>query len=250
MIPTAKTKAQDLLSKLTALAGGRSRMSELQLAALRREAKESLKVDAFHGYMALGALASISWDEVALNSNHLCAINLSDTELAHRNYAVSLSGVLLYEKAAEEMIVAAEKEPENLATLRKAINFAVIAGMIGVAMNLYKKLSTRSTASDEDDFNARRIAGILRQTGINESEFHQGQSIVLDTLRRHRILPEVISTQVDEDPADPSVWVRFEINTSSQNAQVIHDEACVRLCEELPDGGHPAVLMFGIVGNC
>ena len=250
MIPTTQTKAQDLLDKLSGLAGSRKQISELQIAALRREAKQSLHADAFHGYMALGALASLVWDDEALHENHQCAIRLSNSELAHRNYAASLSAVLLYENAANEMMLAVDKEPENLTSLRTAIDFAVFAGMIGAAMKLYRTLKIRSPESNEDDLNANIIAGIFAQAGIDESEFRQGQHIVLDTLRRRKILPETISTQVDDDPADPSVWVKFEINESSQYAQEIHDEACARLCEELPDGGHPAILMFSIAGNC
>jgi hypothetical protein len=250
VIPTIQTKAQDLLDKLSGLAGSRNQITELQIAALRREAKQSLQVDAFHGYMALGALASLVWDDEALHTNHQCAIKLSNSEIAHRNYAASLSAVLLYENAAKEMMLAVDKEPENLTSLRSAIDFSVFAGMIGTAMKLYQMLKIRSPESNEDDFNANRIAGIFAQTGIDESEFRKGQSIVLDILRRRRILPETISTHIDDDPADPSVWVKFEINESSQYAQEVHDEACARLCEELPDGGHPAVLMFSIAGTC
>lgn len=247
---TPKTKASDLLFRLTELVASGKEITEFEIAAFRREAKEGIKTDAFHSYMALGALSSIQWDDAELVLSHQNAIKLSDTALAHRNYAISLAHVMCYNEAFKEMRIASKKEPENLGTLHKVISYAVVSGHIGEAMNLYHELVNRSPESVGRDVNACSIKHVLDLSGVGEDEFRTGQEIVFNTLRHHRIIPSSISTKVDDDPSDPSVLVMFEVDTSSEEAQAIHDEVCARLCDELPGGGHPSVLMFSIIGNC
>ncbi|MBA4382956.1 MAG: hypothetical protein C0406_10360 [Sideroxydans sp.] len=248
MTPVARTKAEELLERISKLVNSDEVIDEFRLAALKRDAKESLKTDAFTGYMALGALSTIAWSDHEIDENHQRSINLSDIELSHRNYAVSLAAVLRFKQATEEAITASNMQPENLTALRLAQKYAVMAGEISIAVNLFNTLTERSNSDTENDFNAVHIAAILAKTKVSETELQQGQQIAFDVLRSHRKSPKSISTTVDDDPNEPSVLIEFEINTSFREAQAIHKEVGLRLCEELPDGGHPSVLMFSVVG--
>jgi hypothetical protein len=249
VIPIARTKAQELLLTITAMANGVSKPSEFTLAALRREAKNSLQTDAYNGYMALGALAALTWNDQGLDENHRLSIALGDNELSHRNYAVSLDAVMRYADAADEMLIASNLHPENITSLIKAFFYAFYAGRLGEAMTLREKLEKRSPESLNQIFDIEGVIHVLNGIDGGEEEFRHGMKIVFDTLRRHHIKPNTIGTRIDRDVSDPSVLLEFYIDTPIQNAQSIHAEVCSRLCEELPDGGHPSVLMFGIVGT-
>lgn len=247
MTTAPKTKAEDLFDRIIAFANNGEEMDEFHLAAFRREAKESLKMDAYLGYMALGALASLSWNDSELDKNHGCAIKLGETYLSHQNYAESLGAVLRYPEATKEIQIAADMVPADIDMLRRAIEFSVLAGQIGGAVQLHQKLTNR-TMGAEPDFSANDIARVFELTGINEDEFAKGQFVVFDTFRHHRLTPKTMNAYVDVDD-EPSVLFEYVLRASAADAQSIHNEICTRLCNELPDGGHPAVLMFSIVGD-
>lgn len=248
---TPQTLASDLLEKINhIILNRRSSVSEFELRSMQNDAKKCLKTDAVSGYMALGALAAMTWDERELKTNHNIAIRLSDNQLTRHNYSASLANVLLYDDAFREICIASRKIPEDIGMLRKAISYGINSGHISEAMKMYSDLIDRSPMTDETYSNPENILKVFEYSQVDEAELIKSQNIVFDTLRKHQMMPLTISRQVDLDPDDPSVIYSFKIDTNSQDAQLIHDEANFRLCEELPDGGHSDVLMFRIVGNC
>ncbi|CAJ0716952.1 hypothetical protein LMG8323_03417 [Ralstonia mannitolilytica] len=76
--PIAKTKADDVLEKVSALTEARDDIDPFTLARLKREARDSMGVDAVAAHMALGAIASLEWDDGELDRHHLAAIRLTD----------------------------------------------------------------------------------------------------------------------------------------------------------------------------
>jgi len=247
MSPKPALKAETLIEKISELVKQPTGPNEFTLTALKREARALLSTDAFHGYMALGALGALSWDDDELDKNHQNAIGLADNELTHRNYAISLQLVGRREDAAHQAILASQSEPENISNLVRAIEYATLAGNLSAAMSLIHTLKSRTTERVEV-YDTEAVLRTLTMTHVPEGEFAQGMRIMHETLRKHRLHVEETQTDIDDDPADPSVLVKFLVNVDFTRAQEIDNEACARLCEELPDGGHSGALMFGIVG--
>lgn len=244
-----KTKASELLEKLSIIISQSESISEFELASLRREASASLKTDPFHGYMALAALAALTWDNTKLDENHKHAIALGDPYFSRTNYAVSLSKVLRYEDAASQMRFVTQIAPEELGALRQSIQYSLFAGQLKKAIEIQEKLTGLTPQLNTEDLLPKMIANVLARSDINEAEFSQSLSIVFDTLREQHLGIEAKVIRVDEAPDELSVLMKFTIKASPQRAQAMHKQICARLCEELPNGGHPETLMFWIVGN-
>ncbi len=246
--PVPLTKSEELLDELSRVDMTSSAMNEFVLAALKQRARAAIKTDPYHGYMALGAISALAWNDADLDAAHRNAIALDDNSLAHANYAVSLQLVNRRAEAAEQARIASDLEPENISLLARAIEYATVAGHIQNAMALYRKFVTRAPGT-APKFDTESIVRVLAMRGVPEAEFIQGQSILFEVLRQHRVRPDSVRIQTDEEPGDECVMITLVVEADYSFAQSLHDEACARLCEELPDSGHPDVMMFSICGN-
>lgn len=247
MAPVPELKSASLLDRISAFGKQTTAPDEFTLIAMKREAKALLRADAYSAYMALGALAAISWNDEDLDKYHRNAIDISGDELAHKNYAISLQLVLRWEDAFQHALIASQLEPENLTNLERAIEYAALAGNLSAAMELVHDMKAR-TGKPFKEHDVESIRHTLALTQVPESEYTQGLSIVFETLRKHRVRLNETLLDIDDDPADPTVFLRFNIQAGYRRAQELDNEACARLCEELPDGGHSGILMFSIVG--
>jgi hypothetical protein len=218
------------------------------LIRLKQEATKLIASDAYHAYMMLGALGALEWNNETLDSNHKKAIAISDDTLSRINYAISLQLANRREDAFMHALAAAKHEPENLTLLSRAIEYASLAGKLTTAMELTDTLRKRDPLQ-VPKLNARDVLNVLNRLNVPEAEYAQGLRIVYETLSKQQQHTEETEIRIDDDPADSSVLVRFIINTTFEKAQQLDDEATARLCDELPDGGNPGALMFGIVGT-
>jgi hypothetical protein len=97
--PQAISKAIAAMKVIEPLMWGLARPDEILLARLRRDIHEGISVDAFHGYIALGMLAVVEWDEAGVDANFKKAIQLSNSQTAHLNYAVALQVMGKYHRS-------------------------------------------------------------------------------------------------------------------------------------------------------
>jgi hypothetical protein len=97
--PQAISKAIAAMKVIEPLMWGLARPDEITLARLRRDIHEGISVDAFHGYIALGMLAVVEWDEAGVDANFKKAIQLSNSQTAHLNYAVALQVMGKYHRS-------------------------------------------------------------------------------------------------------------------------------------------------------
>lgn len=222
--PNLELKANDLVEQINAFRG-RGKVTQVQLARLKREARALLKADAHGAYVVLGALAALEKNDREMREQHERAIRLNpDDEWARINYATSLRNLGFVAEALSQVHKLFIDQPDNLGALEHAIAYAVGAGNIHLAQELIQEWRIRKPG--EKHFLEDLCSEYTRSLESHEVSDEMAQEFVsaaLEHLHNEGVFPEDTSAFC----LGGDIHVRIELDADTNEI--------VRLNETLAD---------------
>lgn len=211
--PIPKTKAEEVFEQLCVLLDHRDRINEFTLAKLRRDARASLSVDPVVAHVALGAIASMEWDDEGADYHHREAIRYQDDSMTRMNYSISLLNLQRAHDAWLQVCIAADAEPADLELQRRAIKAGFLAGEFSDSQRRIDLYAKRSPGRPYED--AERIAQVTRilaERNISEASVRQMIDTALGVLRDHKVENHHMQVRAIEEPGDKSVMYAILID--------------------------------------
>jgi hypothetical protein len=240
MIPVPLTKVEELIETLKPYMDQTQQLDAFTLHRYKREAIENRQAYPWAGFMALGMIAVLEWDEAALDENYHHALGLRNDWQTRSSYSTALQLIGKYESAMFEAIRASDMNPGNLTLLKNAIDYAQGAGFYRVADDLLKKIETRSSASqfeamgmkDMNDIVGSALS-VIQNTETSEEIVASSHRIAFRILRENKT--PYTGTRIQTDVQDNFVMYYIDIDECDDVIDRLDGELGVALFDELPD---------------
>ncbi len=190
-----ETIGNQLIGKLNSLRTSNQDISAFEIAAIRREAKKLLDVDAFHAYVVLGAIACVEGDIEAMIENHEKALRISyDDDLALRNYASSLGQSWMID---EQVNIFERMITSNIAPLfanRAAAFSRELQGNYEDAKKYAEKyLELEQSRDDTHQIELIiTVCQLIKDLGIPSVDVSDYAQAAIDVMKNNRVHPEYV----------------------------------------------------------
>lgn len=236
MEPNHQTIEKDLFDKISRYIDSDRQPDQFTIASLKRDAEKLKGADAVARFMALGAIAALEFDEKSAINFHQNAIRLENSERTHEFFAVTLQQLGFFADAADEALIASEREPENLTILGIAIRYSLMAGRIRLAKELIGKFKDRqpNEIPDEVEF-IDRLCDALEELSIPEEEIKVRQMAAFGILRERKIPYTRHSWGIDEDIGDEAVHFNIQVSVDVETLLELESQLVERVFEEIPN---------------
>lgn len=186
-MPQPKPKANDLLKRINAIAGGDSEGGGFALRKLEQEAKALARTDAGHAYVALGAITCIKRDAQGMKDYYAKALRLAPNDLfTLSNYSISLFKLCLFNEARHYAAKAYEiSQRSDLNILQILIDASLLVGELGESIKWLADWDSKSpNRSYPIQVDIKMANSILRQNNVTDSDAGRFLNIAYDILGR------------------------------------------------------------------
>jgi hypothetical protein len=234
MIATPLTKVEELINLLLPYMDQKEQLDVFTLQKYKREARQNLAAYPWAGYVALGMIAVLEWDERTHEESFRNAMALRNNAETHHDYATTLQLFGKYEQAADEAIVASQMEPENLTYLGEAIVYSLNAGRLARAKALVDTFHLRNPRERHRDESILADAiGLLDENGTTEDVVTNCNRIAFEVLRKNRVPFQ--QTRLEADLQHVCLMYHIYVNVCSDELARLDDELSASLFENEPD---------------
>lgn len=172
-MPLSEAKANDLLKRINALAGGEPVKDSLALKRLEQEAKTLIKIDAIRAYAALGSIACIKRNTEGVKDYYARALNLAPNDLfILANYSISLFKLSLFNESRQYAARAYEiSQYSDLDLLQILIESSVLTGDLGESLKWLADWDRKSPSQGYPiQMDIKMANTILRQNHVTDSD--------------------------------------------------------------------------------
>lgn len=229
-----KTKVEELIHALEPYMDSITQLDSFTLKKYKKEAAVNLGTYPWAGHLALGMIAVLEWDQVALDQAYSNALHYRNDGFTHAHYANALALVGRYDDALRELVIAVDKSPEDLSFLRQAIDAAKSAGKLGTAERLQTMFMQRAPGqSHGPKETVQQVAEVLDANGISESVAGQCNAIAFEVLRRNQI--RFVQTRIEADTQDNYVMFYIDVAADDDTVERLDDELGIELFDKVPD---------------
>lgn len=234
MIAIPRAKVEELIKSLEPYMDSTKQIDQFTLKRFKKEALENLKAFPWAGYLALGMIAVLEWDEVGLDAAYQNAIALGNDSRTHVHYANALQLIGKYSEALQLMLIASRMAPENLTILSEAVDFAQSAGRFSTASELQAVYAQRSPerphGAEESVKNALRI---LEANSMSEDTLNLCNEIAFKLLRERRV--PFVSTRLETDIQDNYMMFYIDIVADESTVERLDEELGLMLFDKVED---------------
>lgn len=232
-MPELATKSAQLFDELKKL-HYQSKIDEITLKRLEREAKKLLAVDALNGYQILGALCGFAGRIAEMRENYDKALQLALTPAeratALHNYATSLGDTGYFSEAAELAFQAQNLEPSSY-QLSYFVSKCCVAGLFHRAVQYIE-----ATLDKKLFESVISVTQFMNTHGVQDEELQKMIEIAVSVLReRHFFDFRNVSTGFSSD--EESTWFQYVISVDCSVEEMVEMdyELATRLAEaDLP----------------
>jgi tetratricopeptide (TPR) repeat protein len=226
----AKTKAEELMGEAAALAA-QPHPSQFEIKQLERKAKSLLKQDAAKASDVLGFVAALEYDEAAMRKHYQRALELNrGNAMTRAHYAHALARLNFPAESRDQLLLAIEIDPTDLAYLDAAIGGCVESGNIAKALDLVGRFN-RLSPDKPSRFtrNVTTALDFIRQHDVSEGEIATLMETALEVLRSARASSVRLDHGIltDED----STWLNYDLIVAEPVEKVV--ELNTVLCRRL-----------------
>jgi len=234
MIAKALTKVEELIELLEPLMDQAKQIDAFTLGKYKREAKQNLHAYPWAGYIALGMIGVLEWDEGAIDDSYRNAIALRNNAESHAMYATSLQLIGKYEEAFIEAKIASDLVPENLTLLEDSIKYALFSGQLRIASELAEQYQLRSPAKPlkhrETIMNA---VSIFDASEFSHKIVSHSNRVAFKFLRDKRV--PYVKTRVETDSQDQYVMFYIDVDLDDDQVEALDEELGQVLFDEVPE---------------
>lgn len=236
-----KTIASEIFDEVSAiLAGGIFTLDEFTRARLERKAHDALQADQLLGYQALALIASLDWNNAAVDEYFGKAMRFESGGSAEENYATCLMSLNRFQEAAVVAEKASALQPTDLASLRSAIEVNWCGGRWQRAMELTETLRHRSPKEDWALYSPReRLMEVTCDLGVPFDTIERLFNALYSFLADKQVRSRACSSAIDTTPGDTAIYVSIKVDGSNEQVQMLDDELTPLLfdaVDELPLG--------------
>lgn len=230
-----KTTGAELQERLSELAASQT-LNEVALARLKVDAEKLMPIDAGAAHTVLGGIAALQWRQGELDDHHRIVIGLGDTALAHNNYAISLQLAQRRDDAADQALIASEKDPLDLEYSRRAIRYLATAGRIEDAMTQLRQFTERFSSEPLlDVLNVPDIQAAMTQFCVSEDELRVCQREAFALLREKKIRASYINFEAMDSPDTGMIIFAIRVPGSLKQMMELDAELGERLFQVWPE---------------
>ena len=234
--PVPKTKAAEVLDRAGALLTRRDLVNDLLLARLKKDARASMSVDPVVAHIALGAIASLEWNDAELDEHFQAALSLEDCVEARQNYATSLSQVERVFDAWEQLRMASQMEPGDLHLLDRTIGSAYVAGDFAAARELCETYGKRSPGNrHRSQTQIERADFVLKSQAISPQQIHAHLVVAYGLLRERKVASRSITVETFVEPGNQLVMYHIRLSQSDEFIESLELELADRLFDQVQD---------------
>jgi tetratricopeptide (TPR) repeat protein len=238
------SKSDETFQQLAMLAGLGVSPDEIGLLRHERAARACVHTDAVSAYQALGVIAMFRWSLQGVRENFERAIRLHSGAFVRANYGRALAGLNDMAGAAEELEVAAEKEPTNLSYLRTAITYRFCAGQWTRARELLDRLDQRTREPGVRMLGFRNTLDFAREIGIRDETVSKSAASALEFLRSKKVRVKDFSHSLDNVSGDDTVYLDVLVETSEEEARILDDEHALSIFDAVDDSQAGLFVLF------
>ena len=240
MTPVALTKVEELIESLKPYMDQAQAVDVFTLQRFKRVALQNRYAYPWAGFVALGMISVLEWNEEALDENYKHAIALRNDFDTHSSYSTALQLFGKYEMAMHEAIKASSMAPENLTSLKTAIEYAQGAGHYTKSEELLEKMMARSTVAQRESMGINEIKDVV----CSALEIIEGNKTSEETITAsHRIAFRILrenktpftSTRIETDSQDRYVMYYIDIDASLDVVDRLDEQLGLTLFDEIPD---------------
>jgi len=233
----AKTKAEELINRLNALVNQRH-PSEFQVLQLQHQA-ESLRQSSFvEAAIALGAVATIRWDESEMRRqfDHAMQMRKGDHNL-HANFARCLVRLNLHSEARRQYEQALQIQPSDKGVLADAIKACTWSGQFLRAKEYIERFNRLSAdnPSEFGQFVAQAIE-LLKGTEVSEQQIDELVEIAMSVLRDAKISYISVNGRVLNDEESGFISIEFLLDSTISRVVDFDDTLAEKLAVSSPSG--------------
>jgi tetratricopeptide (TPR) repeat protein len=229
-----KTKVEELIHILEPYMDSITQLDSFTLKKYKKEATVNLGTYPWAGHLALGMIAVLEWDQVALDQAYSNALHYCNDGFTRAHYGNALVLVGRYDDALRELLIAVDKAPEDLSYLRQAIDAAKLAGKFRTAERLQTMFTQRAPGQSHGlRETMRQVAEVLDINGISESVVGKCNAIAFEVLRRNQI--RFLQTRFEADTQDNYVMFYIYVAADDDTVERLDDELGVELFDKVPD---------------
>lgn len=232
--PATKTKIEEILTELEPYLDLAKRVDAFTVQRWRREILKNMSVYPWAGYVALARLALIQWDLQGIHENFKKAINIADSAETRFIYANSLQLLGEYAAAAEQVLIASDRDPANLTILGHAIEYCQNAGRYSMATELIKKFAQRSPSKPHRDEEViTNTNAVIQANGISEDVVQRCNAIAFEVLRKHEVT--FLRTRTIADTDEMFVMNYIDVPLDQDAVDRLDEELGVALFDNIPE---------------
>lgn len=240
MTPVALTKVEELIESLKPHMDQAQPVDVFTLQRFKRVAIDNRHVYPWAGFVALGMIAVLEWDEKALDENYKHALALRNDFDTHSSYSTALQLFGKYEMAMNEAVKASSMAPTNLTLLKTAIEYAQGAGHYIKSEELLDKMMARTTAAQRESMGINEIKEVVCSARkIIEDNKTSEETVIASHRLAFQILREnktpFTSTRIETDLQDKYVMYYIDVDASLDVIDRLDEELGVALFDEIPD---------------
>jgi tetratricopeptide (TPR) repeat protein len=234
MIALPRTKVEELIARLEPHMDQVGRLDAFTLQRYKKEALQNLHIYPWAGHIALGMIAVLEWDEVAIDTAYRNALALRNDSVTHAHYSTALQLIGKYEQAVGEAVIASAMAPENLSYLGDAIIYAQAAGQLTLAKELLEKYEQRSPLKEHETAESVMHAlSVLEMNGISQDVVSRCNALAFEILRQHRVA--YVSAQLETDTQDNYMMYYIQIDAPEEVIERLDEELGIALFDKVPE---------------
>lgn len=232
------TKVEQLIDTLKPFMDQLVQLDDLTLQRYKRLARDNMHAYPWAGFVALGMIGVLEWNEDALDENYGRALGIRNDFETRASYATALQLLGKYDEALQEGLKASESAPEHLLLLSNCIDYAQAAGRYEIAMELIKKFKLRSNPAQQQamgiakmDEVAASALEILAANEVPEEVVASSHGIAFRILRENRV--PYTSTRIETDTQDKYVMYFIDVAADEEEVDRLDRLLGVALFDEI-----------------
>lgn len=228
----------DFFKSLKEFAEG-EQYDEFTLKRFKREAKKLLKVDAAHGYMALGIISSTERDPETVRTNFRRAMKLlpNNTTILV-NYSTALGFLGFFSEAADLVLQAYGLAPRNSGILSNAIAYCHMAGRFHKTRQLIDMWHKIKPERLHKRFlHVQDVVRFMDDRDVKDKELEQLVGLTMTVLHGHKIYvrPQRIRTYISENEERYHFYYWVAVLRPLSQVNALNTELTHKVRDAFPD---------------